>query len=277
MIKLSAFADEVSENFEEQLKFLVNENIKYIELRFLNKKNILDLDEKKVKTAKKLLSDCGIKVSAIGSPIGKIRINEPFEPHLDRFKHTIELAYLFDTNLIRVFSYYPPEGESINNYRGQVIERMIAKAELLNGTGIIMVHENEADIYGCSAENCVDLVKAVGSQFLRLAYDPANFVWACGILDNFNSCWPIMKPFVEHIHIKDWKVNADTGSMPGEGDGQIKELLTDLKEMNYKGFVTMEPHLKIGGQFGGVTGADLFAEAINVIKKIAIELNLKFC
>jgi hypothetical protein len=38
--------------------------------------------------------------------------------------------------------------------------------------------------------------------------------------NNVEVCWPVMKPYVVHVHIKDWKLGAkDIGSMPGEGDG----------------------------------------------------------
>ena len=59
---------------------------------------------------KALLDSEGFRLSAIGSPIGKIRIDEPFEPHLDKFQRAIELCGVFGTPNIRIFSYYPPGG-----------------------------------------------------------------------------------------------------------------------------------------------------------------------
>jgi sugar phosphate isomerase/epimerase len=153
---------------------------------------------------------------------------------------------------------------------------MSAKVEILKGVDVAMVHENEANIYGHSAENCVDLVKTVDSPKFRLAYDPANFVWAESILDNVKSCWPLMKPYVVHVHIKDWKLGAkDVGSIPGEGDGQIKELLGELAAIDYDGCLTMEPHLQAGGQFGGSTGPKLFSKAIAAVRKLADEVGLE--
>lgn len=264
MIKFSAFADEVSTDFREQVRFLQSQQIPYIELRFVNKKNLLDLNKNELSEAKKLLDDYGIQVSAIASPIGKIKIDEPFDPHFDRFKHAVELARYFNTSLIRVFSYYAPSGGgSINNFRNEVMERMAQKAAYLNGSGIIMVHENESLIYGHSAENCVDIMKTVNSPNLKLAYDPANFVWGDNITDNVDRCWPLMQPYVVHVHIKDWKLGSkDIGAMPGEGDGQIGALIKALAEMKYDGFITMEPHLNAGGQFGGETTPEQYVEAI---------------
>lgn len=275
MAKLSAFADEVTESFRGQVEYLANEKVDYIEPRFIDKKNIMDLSQSELNEARQMIRDHGIKVSAIGSPIGKVRLDESFEPHLDKFKHAVELAQFFETPFIRMFSYYAPEGKDIDDYRDQVMERMAAKVAVIQNTDVTMVHENEAHIYGHSAANCADLIEAVGSEKLRLAYDPANFVWGEKLTNNVETCWPVMKPYVVHIHIKDWKLGSqDVGSIPGEGDGQIKELLIELAAMNYDGCMTMEPHLKTGGQFGGSTGPELFSKAIVVVRELAAEVGL---
>jgi sugar phosphate isomerase/epimerase len=275
MAKLSAFADEVTEDFRAQVEFLVKEKVGYIEPRFINRKNIMDLNKAELDEARKMIRDHGLKVSAIGSPIGKVKLDEPFGLHLDKFKHSVDLAQFFETPFIRMFSYYAPEGENIDEYRGQVMERMAAKVQVVEGSDVTMVHENEAHIYGHTAENCADLVKTIGSDRLRLAYDPANFVWGEKITNNVEVCWPVMKPYVVHIHIKDWKLGSpDIGSVPGQGDGQIKELLAELAAMKYDGCMTMEPHLKTGGQFGGSTGPELFAKAIAAVRELAEEVGL---
>ncbi|HNY77747.1 MAG: sugar phosphate isomerase/epimerase family protein [Sedimentisphaerales bacterium] len=275
MAKLSAFADEVTEDLRCQVEFLAKEKVGYIEPRFINRKNIMDLNPSELKEARTMIRDHGLKVSAIGSPIGKVRLDEPFEPHLDKFKHAVDLAQFFETPFIRMFSYYAPQGKDIDDYRDQVMERMAAKVQVVEGTDVTMVHENEAHIYGHTAENCADLVETIGSERLRLAYDPANFVWSEKITNNVEVCWPVMKPYVVHVHIKDWKLgSADIGSLPGQGDGQIKELLAALAAVNYDGCMTMEPHLKTGGQFGGSTGPELFSKAIAAVRELADEVGL---
>jgi sugar phosphate isomerase/epimerase len=276
MAKLSAFADEVTDDFLGQVKYLESRHVGYIEPRFIDKKNIMDLTKGELKDARTIIRDHGLKVSAIGSPIGKVRLGEPFEPHLDKFRHAVDLAVLFETPYIRMFSYYAPEGKNIDDYREQVMERMAAKVEVLEDTDVTMVHENEANIYGHTAENCVDMVETISSPKIRLAYDPANFVWGEKITNNVEVCWPIMKPYVVHVHIKDWKLGAkDVGSIPGKGDGQIKELLAELAVMNYEGCLTMEPHLMAGGQFGGSTGPELFTKAIDAVRELAAEVGLE--
>jgi len=275
MAQLSAFVDEVTDDFLGQVKYLASENIRHIELRFLNKKNVINLNKAELTEAGKIIADYGLGVSAIGSPIGKVRLDEPFAQHLDIFKSAVECALFFKTRFIRVFSYYAPEGKDIKDYRSEVIDRFSAEVEVIKNIDIVIVHENETNIYGHSAESCVDIVEAVNSPKLRLVYDPGNFVWGQGIVDNVASCWPKMKPYVAHVHIKDWQLGSDVGSIPGQGDGQIRELLKELAHCEYDGFLTMEPHLQAGGKFGGKTGPELFSKATSAVRKLAAEVGLE--
>ncbi len=275
MAKLSAFADEVCDDFKGQIEFLVKEGLSFIEPRFIDKKNIMDLSKGELKEVKAMLDDNGIRVSAIGSPIGKVSLDEPFGGHLDKFRRAIDLALFFETPFVRMFSYYAREGKNIDDFRNEVMDRTQAKVEAIQDAPVVMVHENETGIYGYNAQNCVDLAKTIDSPKLRLVYDPANFVWGQNLTDPIKSCWPIVKPYVVHIHIKDWKLGAEIGSIPGEGDGQIAELLAELAADGYDGCLTMEPHLQAGGQFGGSTGPELFGRAIEAVRKIADDVGLK--
>jgi sugar phosphate isomerase/epimerase len=276
MVKFSAFADEVSSDFEEQLAFLNAQQVGSIEIRSLYDKNILDLSKRELATVKKMLKDNGISVSAIGSPIGKIRLDQSSE--LDKVRHAIELADFFEAPFIRVFSYYPPEEKDINDFRDEVLKRMSRMAGMLAGSEIVLVHENESHIYGHTAEHCADIARSVNSPNLKLVYDPGNFVWGSKITDNMDRCWPVMAPYVVHVHIKDWKLGSlSVGSLPGEGDGQIDILLKKLAEIKYNGFLTMEPHLESGGQFGGKSGPVLFEKAIRATREIAERAGLKYC
>ena len=262
MIRISAFADEVSPVLEEQIAYLRHAGVRWSEVRFVDGRNITALTEAEAAEVRRRLDAAGIGVSAIASPIGKYPVDAPFEPHLELFRHTVRLARILGTKLIRVFSFYAPEGRSIDDCRAEVCDRLRRMAAELDGTDIRMAHENESHIFGHSAANCAALVSEVASESMMLAYDPANFVWGESIVDNVESCWPLMKPHVGHIHIKDWKAGSkDLGSLPGDGDGQIEKLVGELAAMRYDGFVTLEPHMSSGGQFGGATTPEQFDAA----------------
>lgn len=277
MIQLSAFADEVSADLKGQIEFLKSQRLKHLEIRFVNGKNITKLSPDELKETAKLLSDNGITVSAVGSPIGKVRIDEDFNEHFNLFKHTVDIALKLNTNLIRMFSYYPPLDKDINDYREEIIDRMQKKLDFIQNTPVILTHENEAHIFGQSSQNCRYMAEKLNSPQFRLTYDPANFVWSGGIKDNIDKCFPDMKPYINHIHIKDWIVGSQLGSIPGKGDGQIPQLLEELKKMNYGGFMTLEPHLEKGGQFGGSTSSKLFADAVTALRQLCDKAGLKYC
>jgi sugar phosphate isomerase/epimerase len=267
MFTLSAFADEISPDPQVQVDMLKHCGLRHIEFRSIHKTNVLNLSDTQIAEFKALLDREGFNLSAIGSPIGKVRIDEPFGPHLEKFRRAIHLCRVFGTPNIRIFSYYPPEtfrGDWAP-YRNQVMDRMRQKVEIAERENIQLFHENEHRIYGDSPERVADLFNTVRSKALKAAFDPANFVF-CGF--NPLKGWQASKPHTAHFHIKDWKAGEEHGVIAGEGQGQIPAIIADAVKMGYTGFATLEPHLLGGGPTGGVTGPELFPKAVAAFKSI---------
>ena len=267
MFTLSAFADEISPDPQVQIDILKTCGLRHIEFRSIHKTNVLNLTDAQIAEFKTLLDRAEFKLSAIGSPIGKIRIDEPFGPHLEKFRRAIHLAKLFDTPNIRIFSYYPPETFDGNwaPHREAVVDRMRQKVEIAEREGVQLLHENEHRIYGDSPERLADLFATIQSKAFKAAFDPANFVF-CGY-DPMKG-WEASKAHTAHFHIKDWKAGEEHGSIAGEGQGQVPAIIADAVRMGYSGFATLEPHLLGGGPTGGVTGPELFPRAVAALKTI---------
>lgn len=266
MFKISAFADEIDPDPQKQIDVLKQCGIRHIELRSIFKTNVLDLTDLQIQEFKSLLDKNGFSLSAIGSPIGKIKINEPFPPHLKRFQRAIELCKVFGTPNIRMFSYYLPEGGGAwDDWRREVLDRMWDKVRLAEKAGVRLVHENEHRIYGDDPERVKDLMETVDSDSFRAVYDPANYVF-CGY-DPWQG-WEMTKEWTVHFHIKDWVRGEEHGRIAGEGHGQVARVMADAVAMKYDGFATLEPHLLGGGPTGGVTGPELFPKATAAFKKI---------
>jgi len=267
MFILSAFADEISPDPQVQIDILKHCGIRHIEFRSIHKTNVLALTDAQINEFKALLDRAEFRLSAIGSPIGKIRIDEPFGPHLEKFRRAIHLCKVFGTPNIRIFSYYPPEGFDGNwaPYRDEVMNRVRQKVEIAQRERVQLFHENEHRIYGDSPERLADLFNTIKSPALKAAFDPANFVF-CGY--DVMKGWTVCKPHTAHFHIKDWKAGEEHGSIAGEGQGQIPAIIADAVKMGYKGFATLEPHLLGGGPTGGVTGPELFPNAVAAFKSI---------
>jgi 3-dehydroshikimate dehydratase len=276
MFTLSAFADEISPDPRDQVATLKASRVRFIEFRSIHKTNVLALSDDQVREFKKLLDSEGIGVSAIGSPIGKVAIDAPFEPHLDKFKRAIELCGTFGTRGIRVFSYYPPGNDPNFDpahwpaHRDEVMRRMRAMAELAAQSGVVLFHENEHRIYGDSPDRVADVLRTVNHPALRAAYDAANYAY--GNFDPVES-WEKTKAYTAHFHIKDWKKGGhaaghEYGVIAGTGDGHIEHSIRGAVAMGYRGYAVMEPHLRGGGPTGGVTGPDLFPYAVEAFRII---------
>lgn len=265
MMKLAAFADEISPDLNEQIKVCRENQVTHFELRGVYGKNVLDFDAALRAEIKTKLRDNGLGVISIGSPIGKVKINEPWPAHWDRFKLAVETAEYFGAPFLRVFSYYPPEKGDILQHREEVIRRFGEKVQYIKDHPVTLVHENEAKIYGEKGKQCLDLMTTINSPKLRSAFDFANFVQAGEKpLDN----WPALKPYSVHIHIKDAML-ADGKVVPaGQGDGQLEPILTDLNRSGYSGFLSLEPHLAAHGQFSGFSGPALFKVAADALKAL---------
>ena len=236
---LSAFADEVTEVFADQLKYLNKQNIGYIEPRNFDGTNVSSLTLDQAKEYKAQMDKHGIRASAIGSPVGKIDITADQTDHFKLFTHTLDLAEIFETDKIRMFSYFYPENTDVHDYREQILENLGKMLDEADKRGIKLCHENEARIYGESPADCEDILKYFGGR-MRAVLDMGNF--RLGGYDPLEG-YEKLHTYFEYIHIKDGF--ADGVIVPaGEGDGKIKEILTMFNSYTDRDvFLTLEPHL----------------------------------
>jgi sugar phosphate isomerase/epimerase len=270
MFTLSAFADEISPDPQEQIDVLTRCGVRHIELRSIHKTNVLDLSDAQVADFKAMLDRNGFRLSAIGSPIGKVKVDSPFEPHLKRFQRAVELCKVFGTPNIRVFSYYPPgDAEDWNgvsdSWEHELFRRLEEQVRLASRAGVRLVHENEHRIYGDSPERVSRLFQMLQHDAFRAVYDAANYVY-CGH-DPWDG-WQKTKEWTAHFHIKDWKTGEKHGVPAGEGHGRLPEVIADAVKRGYDGFAVLEPHLLGGGPTGGVTGPELFPKAVEAFTAI---------
>ena len=247
---LSAFADEYTQDFRAQCEALCRFGIAHIELRFVNGKNVSVLTESEVREVKALLDASGIRVSAIGSPLGKIRLNENFSKHMDTAKRVLETACVLDTEYIRIFSFYLPEGKNRMECREQVLENLEKLLSIAEPYGVCLCHENEALIYGESPESCLELLTHFRGR-LGCVFDMGNFV-----LDGYDalSAYELLKPYITYFHIKD-ALSAGAIVPAGQGEAKIREILSAYRESGKPDtFITLEPHLETFSGLNALVG-----------------------
>lgn len=271
---LSAFADEASASFPEQLEALREAGIDRIEIRGVDGTNVSALTDEKAREVRRMLDGAAWAFPPSVPRFGKIVVNEGFAEHLEALKRSMEQAKILGANTFRMFSFYPPKGEDIAAYRQQVIDQLGAMLDAADAQDIVLAHENEKGIYGDIPERCLDLVETFGGR-LKCIFDPANFI-QCGARPA--DAYPMLKKHIYYFHMKD-ALLADGSVVPcGMGDGSVPEILKD-----YGGDetgLTIEPHLKVFAGLNALQGEELhhkyaysdnrtaFRAAVDAVKSI---------
>ncbi len=259
MWTLSGFTDEIADDFTQQCTVAAGLGLRYIEFRSAWGINILDLDSVQLERARQILAEHDLAVSSIGSPIGKIYVDDDFAPHLARARHAAEVAQLFGAPYIRIFSFFIRPGADPADHRDEVLRRMRALAEVAEEFGVVLLHENEKEIYGDVPSRCLDIVTSVGSPNLKLAWDAANFVQV-GVRP-FTEGYADLRPHLAYVQIKDALLADGSVVVAGAGDGEVRETVRALQADGFDGFFSLEPHLGEFTAFGALSGPDLFTQA----------------
>ena len=249
--KYSGFSDEIASDIKTQFEVLNKLGIDYFEPRGVDGKNIADLTDDEAIALKQKMDEAGVKVSSIGSPIGKIDITDDFAPHFELFKRVVAIAKILDTKYIRMFSFYNNNNtEWTADLKAEMFSRLSAMLSYAKENDVILLHENEKGIYGDNAEHCLEIMKEFYCDNFKAVFDPANFVQE---KQDTKEAYAMLKPYVEYMHIKD--ANPDGTVVPaGYGEGNVEYILKELFAGGYDGFLSLEPHL---GSFEGLANLEL--------------------
>ena len=254
-IKIYAFADEAGSEISAQISAMKRNGLCGVELRGTEFGNVSDLSPERAREISSRLKAEGLEVWSVGSPLGKIGINDPFGPELEKLKRTLETAEILGAKNIRIFSFYIQKGEE-KARRAEVIDRLCEMARIADtpATGIRLCHENEKGIYGDNAERCRDILDSVPD--IVGVFDPANFV-QCGA--DTLAAWKLLKDKIAYLHIKD--ALADGRVVPaGKGIGNLKTIVGEYIAAGGRA-MTIEPHLTV---FGGLSALEREGERSKV-------------
>ena len=276
-IKLSAFSDEYTDRFEDQLAGMRRFGIDHIELRHADGKNVSVLTEREVSEIRKKTEYFGIGVSAIGSPLGKITLDGDMDAHMETARRVFETANALGTRFVRVFSFYAPAGKEISEMRGEVLDALERLVLLARSHGVTLCHENEAKIYGDTPARCRALLDHFGGE-LKCVFDMGNFVLEN--VDPYPEAYALLQGDIAYFHIKD-ALCAGAIVPPGRGEARIAEILAAHKRYAKEDFfVSLEPHLQLFSGLNALVGRSFenpyryadaqsaFADAVRKFKEL---------
>lgn len=281
---ITGFADEIAPELSLQIETLKQLGINYIEMRGVNGRPLVAHSLDEVWEIKRTLDENGIKLSSVGSPIGKIQITDPFEDHFELFKRTVAIAKILNTRYIRMFSFFIPKGADPESFEPEVFARLEKFVRYAQEQDIVLLHENEKDIYGDNAPRCLKLMERFYGENFKAVFDFANFIQ---VGQPTLEAYEKLHPYIAYVHIKDALMDNGRVVPAGEGDGAVQEILSRLFASGYNGFLSLEPHLAGFTGFGALekgnptkvllqlTGAETYTIAFNALQKILANLGVK--
>ena len=309
-ILISGFADEAANEklAVQQYSAFAALGLRYYSIRFVDAgegiKNVMQLTDPEIQHLVKMQADYGLKVSSIGSPIGKVKLKDvddgtsnryvPFETYMkEDVTIACDRAEAFGAKLIRGFAFYHPKGTAAEDHLPQVSDQLAAIAEACDARGLTFGLEVEANLVGQTGDLLKAIADRVNHPALVTIFDGANIVTQGFTADETFAQYLAMKPSLGWLHIKDYHdpspggriTHVDEASLsnfvPADiGDSGHEAILRDLKRelpvmsdrMTSRGvdgvFVDLEPHVKGGGQFGGFSGPDGFGVALRSLCRV---------
>lgn len=261
----TGFADEAAVSIDGQIEATLQLGWKNIECRSIDNVNIHDLPEEKFEEVCGKLADAGISVNCFGSTVANWQRPVFDEAGWQLSKEQLQRALVrmekLGCKIIRGMSFlgayerptaFDPEVEAWVFPKVRELVKMCADA------GVMYGHENCRNYGGMSWKHTLKLIEAVDNPNFTLIYDTGNPVYNVDYSSGKNegkhqNSWEFysnVKQFISYVHIKDGRVEVDENgeckdvyTFPGEGNGFVREIITDLIANGYDGGFSMEPHM----------------------------------
>lgn len=234
----SGFADECSGSFAKQIEMHQQLGWAYLIIRTIEGVKAEEIPVAEHLTLKKMLDEAGMKVSSLGSAMGKVPIDTvSLEEDIKTLDRLCDLAKVVETRYIRVMSYAQGD-DTPEAWRDKAVVRLRKLGEHARTRGVMLTLENCVG-YPQDGNKMVEFLDLCACDNVRCAFDPGN---AAGYGVDTWEMYTKVRDYTEYFHLKD---TAYDGSQhfPGEGDAQIEKILTALWDSGYQGFVSIEPHV----------------------------------
>lgn len=256
---LTGIGDEAGNSIEAQIHAVRELGWTQIEMRGVEvagfpKANFHEIPEKAFELVAAKLQEAGVGVHCFGSTIMNWakNVNTPWDVTLGEVSRCIPRMQRMGTKFVRIMSFKPGDDEA--EIPKVVFERVREVTKRFLDAGITPVHENCMNYGGMSARHALQLLDEVPG--LKWVFDTANPVFNADRAkvkpwpqQDPWEFWTAVREHVVHIHIKDATSNAAKKdadyNWPGEGQGKVREILTDAFARGYDAGISIEPHMVV--------------------------------
>jgi sugar phosphate isomerase/epimerase len=261
--RVSVINDEISQDFGQSCEVAAREfGMRWIELRGMWRKNIVNLDPKEIAEAQRILKKYELRVTDIASPLYKVawkddprakeRQAEDFHASFtfaqqdEVLERSLELAKAFATDRVRCFDFWRLENPE--PYREAINETLRSAADKAGNRGVILLLENDGGLNTSTGAEAAKVLAAVDSPHFMLNWDPGNAA------ANGEKAYPdgynlLPKHRIGHCHCKDTVKQGKDYDWAAMGTGIVdwQGQFQALKRDGYHFAVSLETHWQGGG------------------------------
>ena len=252
----TGFADEAAGDIDGQVKATRELGWKFIEARAIDGVNLTSVTDEKFEEIFAKLNAAGISVNCFGSGVANWsqKMTEPPDPSYAEMERAIPRMKRLGTKMIRIMSFAIPPEVLDQDWSAEAIKRVKVIAKMAEDNGITCVHENCSGWGSLSYEHTLRLLAEVNSPALKLVFDTGNPVFDDDIRgpkpykkQDSLEFYRAVREHIVYVHIKDGYMDGDKSvfTFPGEGNGYVREILSDLLKTGYDGGFSIEPHMAV--------------------------------
>jgi sugar phosphate isomerase/epimerase len=264
MAYVTGFADEAGRDIDTQIRATKTLGWTRIEARNVDGVNLTDVSDTDFDIIEGKLKSAGITVNCFASAVanwGKDpRKEEDHQRSLQELARAIPRMKRLGARELRGMSYVAvrdaqPDSAEIEAHVFRKVGELVRRCE---DAGVTYLHENCANYGGLSWEHTLRLLDRVRSPALRLVFDTGNPV---ATIDRrgpgphaLQSSWEFyrnVRDFIAYVHVKDGRYLGPSDGVfakaeytwPGNGNGDVRRIVTDLAAQGYDGGFSIEPHM----------------------------------
>ena len=195
MSRLGVISDGISQDLAHALRVARDARLDEIELQFVGEREVGDFDQDETKRVVDLVRESGMPVSCVSRHIFGgllVRETEPggdeHQAHLDKLASCIDLAHRLDCEAVRIHSgrrevilFGENGADQWNVAHGAwegLKELVLPAVEMAEREQVTLVVETGNGGTICSARLGRRLVDEIGSERLKVLWDPANCLFA---------------------------------------------------------------------------------------------------
>lgn len=264
-LKLSVITDEVSQDLSRVVKFAKAHDLQGIEVRTLWNKRPHELLDK-AGDIRRELSEAGLEVSAIASPVFKCHMApSDVREHLSILARCVALAKSLDTAIVRVFTFW--RTGSLDERLGEVVEAFMPAIDVAADEGAVLAVENEPSTHVNNGRRLRQFLDKVAKpNVVKGVWDPGNDVWDPEGERPFPEGYGYVRGIFVHVHVKDGRRLPQGHEFVPVGDGevgwldQIKAFIRD----GYAGYLSLETHWRpqqLPRELVEMPGGETYSEA----------------